>query len=284
MKIAVFRIKKNKNYTAMSNIHLRDKTISMKAKGILSVILSLPDDWNYSVRGLAKISRESESSIASGLRELEKAGYLVRKQSHTADGRMGNIEYIIYEEPRAPCIDFPNTDKPETEEPGSDLPCSENEEERNTKERSTKKQNTEITNNRFFSYQAIAENTADQIRKEREAYREVVKQNIGYDALVHDLISSDDIDEIVEIMLDAFCSTKPFLRVEGENRPTQIVKSRLLKLNSEHIRYVLGCMKENTTKVRNIKQYLLAVLYNAPATISNYYGALVSHDMHEGLI
>ena len=62
------------------------------------------------------------------------------------------------------------------------------------------------------------------------------------------------------------------------------MKSRLLKLNSEHIRYVLGCMKENTTKVRNIKQYLLAVLYNAPATISNYYGALVSHDMHEGLI
>lgn len=111
-----------------------------------------------------------------------------------------------------------------------------------------------------------------------------MKQNIGYDALVHDLISSNDIDEIVEIMLDAICSTKPFLRVEGENRPTQIVKSRLLQLNSEHIRYVLDCMKENTTKVRNIKQYLLAVLYSAPATISNYYGALVSHDMHEGLI
>lgn len=252
----------------------------MKAKGILSVLLSLPEDWNYSVRGLSKISKESPNSIASGLRELEKAGYLVRRQQRQADGRMGNIEYIIYEEPRAPCIKNPYTDNPDTEKPNTDVPSSENKAEISTNKTSTKEISTDLNNNRFYSYQDIAEESAETMRREREAYREIIKENISYDILLFDQIRKEDLDEIVEIMLDAICSTKPFLRVEGENRPTEIVKSRLLKLDSGHIRFVLDCMSENTTKVRNIKQYLLAVLYNAPVTISNYYGALVNHDMY----
>ena len=83
-------------------------------------------------------------------------------------------------------------------------------------------------------------------------------------------------------MLDTVCSSKRLIRIGGEEMPKDIVKSRLLKLNSEHIRYVLDCMGENTTRVRNIRQYLLTTLYNAPVTISNYYSALVNHDMYGG--
>ena len=76
------------------------------------------------------------------------------------------------------------------------------------------------------------------------------------------------------------CSRRPFIRIGGEEKPSQIVKSRFMKLDGEHIRYVLNCFAENTTKVRNIKQYLLAALYNAPMTIGSYYTALVNHDMY----
>ena len=82
-----------------------------------------------------------------------------------------------------------------------------------------------------------------------------------------------------KIMLDAICSTSPTLRVNNADMPKEVIKSRLLKLNSSHIEFVMDCMRENTTKIRNIKQYLRAVLFNAPSTIDNYYTALVAHDM-----
>ena len=95
--MAVFRVERNRNYTVMSNYHLRDRSLSMKAKGLLSLILSLPDNWRYSIAGLAAISKEGEEGIASGLRELENAGYLTRKQLRGEHGRMGQTEYTIYE-------------------------------------------------------------------------------------------------------------------------------------------------------------------------------------------
>ena len=95
MPIPVFRVEKNGNYTTMSNYHLQDKALSLKAKGLLSMLLSLPDSWSYSVRGLAAISREGKDGIRSGLQELERYGYLIRKQKRCASGKMGLIEYVI---------------------------------------------------------------------------------------------------------------------------------------------------------------------------------------------
>ena len=91
---------------------------------------------------------------------------------------------------------------------------------------------------------------------------------------------TDMVDEILEILTDTCCSRRPVIRIGGEDKPAQIVKSKFMKLDGEHIRYVLACFLENTTKVRNIKQYLLAALYNAPMTIGSYYTALVNHDMY----
>ena len=281
--MAVIRVEKNKNYTVMSNVHLRDGTLTLKAKGLLSLILSLPDDWHYSINGLATLTKEGRAGVMSCLKELEAAGYISRHQLRGEHGRMGQNEYVIYEEPRPPQSGNPTTEKPTTENPYTEEPTAETRTQLSTEEQITEKQNTDLSKYRFNSFRDAAEISAEEMRKERETYRQLILENIEYDFLCQDRkLRKDDLDEIVEIMVDTVCANKPFIRVSGEDKPADVVKSRLLKLDSGHIQFVLDCMNENTTKVRNIRQYLLAALYNAPVTISNYYTSLVNHDMYGG--
>ena len=119
--------------------------------------------------------------------------------------------------------------------------------------------------------------------RKRESYRELILENIEYDCLIQNhRLDRDRLDELVELMVDTVCSNREMIRIAGDDYPAEVVKSRFLKLNSSHIEYVLDRMRENTTYVRNIKKYLLAALYNAPATIDIYYTSLVSHDMYGG--
>lgn len=116
-----------------------------------------------------------------------------------------------------------------------------------------------------------------------EAYREVIKENIEYDIMRQQLgYNADLLDDILDIMVDTVCSSKRMIRIGGEDYPREVVKNRLLKINGEHIGYVIDCLKESTTKVRNIRAYLLTSLYNAPTTINSYYTALVNHDLYGG--
>ena len=101
--MAVFRIERTRDYTVMSNHHLRNANLSLKAKGLLSMMLSLPEDWNYTTRGLAKICKEGVDAIGAALRELEGAGYIVRHQRRDKSGRITDTEYVIYEQPQ-PCL------------------------------------------------------------------------------------------------------------------------------------------------------------------------------------
>ena len=113
-----------------------------------------------------------------------------------------------------------------------------------------------------------------------DIYREIIMENIEYDALMQNpKMDKERLDEIVDLMLETVCSARKTLRIAGDDYPAELVKSKFLKLNSSHIEFVMDCMRENTTKIRNIKQYLRAVLFNAPSTIDNYYTALVAHDM-----
>ena len=115
-----------------------------------------------------------------------------------------------------------------------------------------------------------------------EEYRDLIRDNIQYSLLVAQHPEDADlIDEIVAIMTETVCARRKTTRVCGADFPAEVVKSQLLKLDAEHIRFVLKCLRENTTKVKNIKQYLLATLYNAPLTINSYYSALVNHDLAE---
>ena len=118
---------------------------------------------------------------------------------------------------------------------------------------------------------------------EMDSYRELIQENIDYDLLLQEHpYDVETLEGYVELMVEVCCSRRDFTRIAGNEIATGVVKSRFLKLNKEHIGYVLECMNKNTTLIRNIKAYTLAALYNAPATMSQYYASQVSHDMAQG--
>lgn len=284
--MAVCRVEKNKNYTTMSNYHLRDPNLSNKARGLLSTMLSLPDDWDYTTRGLAKICKDGVDGITAQLKELEQYGYLIRHRIRDSNGRIVDMEYIIYERPHTAS---PDTEKPYMAKPDMALPRPETPAQINIDKRITDESNTDLSNTHsILSDEARQSVLAALEAKRKEAeyrdmdrYREIIKENIGYDYLLSDLpYDHDRLEEILELLVETVCSTKKYIRVAGSDYPAEVVRSRFLKLDMEHIKFVFDCLKENTTKIRNIKQYLLTTLYNAPTTIGSYYSALVQHDMY----
>ena len=293
--MAVFRIEKTRDYTVMSNHHLRDTGLSLKSKGLLSMMLSLPEDWNYTTRGLAKICKEGTDSIGSALKELERAGYIVRNRLRDSKGKIVDVEYVIYEtphppEPDGPCEDEPDTEHPDTENPDMDTPSLENRPQLNKDKSNPDKSKKDLSStegsNPVLSSPKAPRGSDGKGRdwmQERESYRELILDNIEYDFLVqNERMDRDRLDELVELIVDTVCSRRETIRIAGDDYPAEVVKSRFLKLNSSHIEYVLDRMRENTTYVRNIKKYLLAALYNAPATMDSYYTSLVSHDLYGG--
>ena len=307
--MAVFRVERNKGYTVMSNHHLRNKELSLKAKGLLSQMLSLPEDWDYTLAGLSQINRESIDAIRTAVWELEKAGYIKRRQGRDEKGKMTAIEYTIYEQPQPPedtppgldkpILENPTPGKPILENPTPGYPTTENPMQLNKDIQKTdlpkkEKSNTDLSNNHSIPILSpnpspLREETAEPERKGTEAadaysvYEEIIKDNIEYEHFIkHTNIDRERLDEIVSLILETVCTKRKTIRIAGDDYPAELVKAKFMKLNSSHIEFVFDCMKENTTKIRNIKQYLKAVLFNAPNTIDSYYTALVNHDMYGG--
>ena len=300
--MAVFRVERNRGYTVMSNHHLRNKDLTLKAKGLLSQMLSLPEDWDYTLAGLSRINREKIDAIREAVRELEKAGYIVRSRERDERGRLRGAEYVIFEQPQTqPALDLPTLENPTLDNPTLEKPMLENPMQLNkdisrTDLSKKEKSNTELSNTHSIPILSpnpspFTEDAAEPERKGTEAksqsaveiYRDILKDNIEYDILTQDLrMDKERLDEIVDLMLETVCTARKTLRIAGDDYPAELVKSKFMKLNSSHIEFVLDCMRENTTKIRNIKQYLRAVLFNAPSTIDSYYTALVAHDMAGG--
>ena len=288
--MAVFRIEKTRDYTVMSNYHLRDMSLSLKAKGLLSLMLSLPENWDYTMKGLARICKDGIDSISGGIRELEAHGYLIRARVRGANGQLGSIEYTILEQPKTPS---PTQEKPIRENPVQanpmlDAPIQENPAQLNKEESSNYPSKTDLSIAQGSSPIPSSPPTPREKSRigqdrmqERESYREIILENIDYDILTQDeKLDRDRLDELVELMVDTVCSNREMIRIAGDDYPAEVVKSRFLKIDSSHIEYVLDRMRENTTYVRNIKKYLLAALYNAPVTMDSYYTSLVSHDLY----
>ena len=285
----VFRVEKTNSYTVMSNHHLRNPDLTLKAKGLLSLMLSLPENWDYTLKGLSCICRENVDAIRTAVWELEKAGYITRRQGRDEKGKMTAIEYTIYEFPQPPKPKKPVLENPISDNPTTEIPVSENPTQLN-KDRSTKDLlNTDVSSTYSIPFQKEA--AAPQERKGNgytnmdavRAYEKVIKENIEYPYLIQDKsVDKGMLDEIVSLMLETVCTRRRMIRIAGDDYPAELVKSKFMKLNSSHIRFVLDCMRQNTTKIRNIKKYLLAVLFNAPNTIDSYYTALVNHDMYGG--
>lgn len=287
--MAVFRIEKTRDYTVMSNHHLRDMSLSLKAKGLLSLMLSLPENWDYTMKGLARICKDGIDSISGGIRELEEHGYLIRERVRGANGQLGSIEYTILEQPKEPT---PAQEKPIRENPVQvnptlvtpvqEEPAQLNKEESSNYPSRTDLSSTELSNPiRSNPPTPVGARMGTDGMGAREVYREIILDNIEYEYLIQDdHIDREQLDEIAELIVDTVCSARKTIRIAGDDYPAEVVKSRFMKLDSSHVRYVMDCMRDNTTYVRNIKKYLLAALYNAPSTISNYYSSLVQHDMY----
>lgn len=275
--VSFHRNNRTRDFTVMGNIHLRDKNLSLKAVGLLSKMLSFNDSWQFSTRGLAAICKEGPDAILSTLKELEDNGYIVRHRARDDKGRLVTTEFDIYESPQAglphgenPHRENPDVANPDVENPHGDYPAQLNTDQVITQERNTLSKNN----------QSINLDGMDRM-DERNRYEEIIRQNLDYDILCQDSkFDKDRFQEMIDIMLDAVCSTAPTIRINGEDMPQQVVKSRFLKLNSSHIEYVFEVMNKNPSDIRNIKAYLLTALYNASLTIDNYYSALVNHDFH----
>lgn len=271
-----------KGFTTMQNHHLRNKALSLKAVGLLSKMISLPPDWDFSLRGLATLNTDGIDGIRKAMKELEDHGYVVRHQCRDENGKMSHSRYEVFQVPQMgnptsgkPASEFPSSEKPTTAKPTTDIPTPGMATQINTNQVITQETNYSGNN-----YQSINLDGMDRMDL-RARYEEIIRENLELDILSQDRrFDIARVNEMVEIMLDAVCSTRPTICINGEDMPQEVVKSRFLKLNSSHIEYVLHAMDECPSDIRNIRAYMLTTLYNASLTMDNYYSALVNHDLY----
>ncbi len=288
--MAVFRIEKTKDYTVMANHHLRNRALSLKAKGLLSLMLSLPDDWDYTTKGLSHICKDGVDSISATVRELEQAGYVKRRRLRNAQGQLAEVEYTILEQPQPPedsdppkrenpVLENPVQVNPILEEPEQAEPVLGNPPQLNTKKSNTQKQNTLSINPSFIpSWDApAADGQTDGWDKRTE-----IMEQIEYGCIC-DRTNRVQLDELVEIMLEVAMNRSPTMKIGRDAEyPTAYVQQRFEQITSSHIEKVLDGIRENTTRVWNTKAYLMAALFNSVSTLDNHYTMLVNHDMYGG--
>ena len=328
-----FRVNKTKDYTIMANHHLKNRDLSLKAKGLLSVMLSLPEDWHFTVHGLVSICKEGRDSISGAVRELEEAGYIVRHRLRDKEGHINGLEYIIYETPQKPenngpdggktpveveadmeeaeaaqevnkenrtesCMSSPVTENPfmeevtaipaekapRTETPRSASPITENPlsarpmSERpsvllntnrvNTKEPKTKSLITQVTNPSYPSYPSYLSHQGEQDKVEQ--VRQEVREQVCYDVLVQS-VDQELLDELVGLIVETLCDKAQTICIGSHDYPAELVQERMRQIDSFCLEYVCACLRKSNPSIRNIKQYLLMALFNAPVTMSHYY-------------
>ncbi len=304
--MAVFRVERTRDYTVMCNHHLKDMNLSLKAKGLLSIMLSLPDSWNYTTRGLAAICKEGVDAIRTGIQELEKAGYIVRHLQRGEGGRIVDTEYVIYERPidrdapgttapapdapssagpglGEPGTDFPGAGNPYAEEPCMDGPRTKKPAQLNTNRSSTNQENIDLSGLTEGHARAGAPSGAGPVGNptplsidEVRARRAELRAQIEYD-VIRTVENQEQMDEFVEIMLEVSLAESPTICIGQEREyPTAFVQERFAQLNSSHIERVLDAIQENTRQVRNTKAYLLAALFDASASKENHYAMRVN--------
>ena len=238
--MAVFRVERNKGYTVMSNHHLRNKDLSLKAKGLLSQMLSLPEDWDYTLKGLSLINREQIDAIRAAIRELEQAGYIVRSRERDSQGRLRGADYVIYEQPQpvpdSPTLENPMLDNPTQEKPTLGKPTQLNK-DISSKEKSITDVSI-IDPIPILSRPSPLEDEAAQPpeRKGTEAksqsaieiYRQIIMDNIEYEHLCQHVkgIDRETLDEIVDLLVETVCSARKSIRIAGDDYPAELVKSK----------------------------------------------------------
>ena len=304
--MAVFRVEKTGDYTIMSNHHFKNKELSLKAKGLLSLMLSLPEDWDYTLVGLSVINKEGVDAIREALKELEKFGYVERRRARNEGGQLKGTEYIIHEQPilGKPMLENPTLENPTLEKPMLGKPTQENPTQLNTYRSKTnpekkKESNTDVINNSSnlisslnpYSCECGNVENSDEMRKDEKRnnkhnnydyWKGQIQTNLDYESLKisypYDLKL---IDEIVEIMVETVMSIGDTIQIASNKYPHSVVKERFLNVDYGHMQYIIDCFNDGARnkEIKNIKQYLKAVIFNAPTTIDSYYTAKVRYDM-----
>ena len=283
----VFRVFKTEKFSVISNYHLFDKRLTHKATNLLTTMLALSPVWDYTLKGLASLKKDGIDGVRSGIRELEKLGYLTRRQLRNEKGQLAHNEYLVYETPELNpnfakseenCQELPSLENPITDKkinsPSLENPSTENPTQLNTKLLNTKYINQSYQDNNNINinntYRCDEMDSIDKI--DRKEIKAELKKQLSYE----NLISRNEADEkqinsIINILADVMSSRSQSIRIGGENKPLEEVIQRFKQLTDKHIAYVLECLNKNANKPRNIRAYLLTSLFNAPSTMDCYY-------------
>ena len=298
---SVCRVNKNANYTVMSNYHLRSTNLSLKAIGLLSKVLSLPENWDYSISGLTAICKEKETAIKAALDELKYWGYLVVTKLMPNETNSGRIEYVydFYEYSEKDTPDADQDDDDTYDEDGDvstvsvkkapqgaekqgienlpleilpiEIQAVENQGQINTKKKIKKNQilsdQVSINQSPSDSEKAVenvesqTDGLIDGYISEKEVYTDVVKTNIEFPYFAEWLGDEEEAEEIVQMIVRRICSRKKTERICGQDFPREVVKSAMLKVDINVLENAIEQMKR-TDNVRNYESYLISTLFN----------------------
>lgn len=264
--MSTFRVNKNVNYTVMSNYHLQDKKLSLKAKGLLSYMLSLPDDWDYSLKGLATGCKDGIDSVRSAVHELEDGGYLCRSKVRDARGRIIDYNYEVFELPQKERIEkrpAPVPNSPSSENPMSDFPTLENPTQQNTNKQNTKRQSTNLS-----GQTAETEDFDQMATRVRAEFREKLEIDILAKRYAPEMLQ-----ELLDNIVEMYCCPRQTQYIGKQPQTTKAIRLRLDKLTSQHIEYIFDVMSNTTQPIKNIMAYLRTTILNAPTTMEHYYQA-----------
>ena len=276
--MSTFRVNKNVNYTVMSNYHLQDKKLSLKAKGLLSYMLSLPDDWDYSLKGLTIGCKDGLDSVRTAVLELEEHGYVRRQKVRNARGQIIDYDYQVYESPvedipavpgddnstpppstssnqksgmkpcSSPFLDFPNLAEPNLEK---------------ATQQNTKRQSTNLS--------GPTGESADFDQMEAQV-REEFRERLEIDTLAQ-RYDPDKLEELLDNIVEMYCCPRQTQYVGKQPQTTKAIRLRLDKLTSQHVEYIFDVMSNTTQPIKNIMAYLRTTILNAPTTMEHYYQA-----------
>ena len=265
------------NFIHMSATAFRDPSLSNKSRGLLGTLITLPENWEFSIRGLAKIChKDGYDTLTSQIHELEENGYFICCRARDEKGRLKGTVFYVSEEPwwniprekLPPDLVLPKQGKPKQENPKQENPKQDNPAQVKQAQSNIQESNKQQLRKQLFSNLSINLDMND-----RQAVEEAIKENLEFD-IISDMESAERLQEIIDIIVDTVCSTKDTIRINNEDMPYEVVTERLLSLNSEHILYAIDCMDNRSGVIRNIRAYVLTLLYNAPSTMENYYKTL----------
>ena len=276
-----YTLHRNGNFTVLSNYCFYDPNLSNKALGLLCKAFSLHPDWQFNVNGLSSICpKDGKAAIKAQIKELESAGYLIRTPIRSQNGKFEGNHYEFFETPWwnlpedvRPNRDLPPSEKlpaekPLTENPPAVKPPAGNQSQLNTKEVNTNQLNTYLINNPSINL----------FGTDRQTVEEYIMEQIEFDVL-SSYLDGERLQEVVTVIADSLCTTKTAVRINNENVPFKDVADRFLKLDSEHIQFVLDCIDNAHDEIKNMRAYILTLLFNASATMKNCISAQFERDM-----